>query len=55
MGFEVLDKKKRVYIDGHEREDVVSHRRKFLHQLIAGGFLTLEFAPSIEAKEAINC
>ena len=52
MGFEVLDKKKGVYIDGHEREDVVSHRRKFLRQLIAGGFLTPELAPSTEAKEA---
>ena len=35
LGFEVLDKKKGVYIDGHEREDVVKHRQKFLRQLVA--------------------
>ena len=52
LGFEVLDKKKGVYIDGHERDDVVMHRQKFLRQLIVGGFLTPELAPSDEAKEA---
>ena len=34
----MLDKKKGVYIDGHERDDVVKHRRKFLRQMIASGF-----------------
>ena len=52
LGFEVLDKKKGVYIDGHERDDVVKHRRKFLRQMIASGFLTKESAPSEEVKEA---
>lgn len=48
----MLDKKKGVYKDGHERDDVITHRKKFLRQLIAGGFLTSELAPSEEAKEA---
>ena len=52
LGFEVLDKKKGVYIDGHEREDVVQHRGKFLHFIIAGGFLSKDDAPTDEAKKA---
>ena len=52
LGFEVLDKKKGVYIDGHEREDVVKHRQKFLRQLVASGFLTKDDAPTGEAKDA---
>ena len=52
LGFVVLDKKKGVYIDGHERDDVTEHRRKFLRQLVAGGFLTKDLAPSPEAKDA---
>ena len=52
LGFEVLDKKKGVYIDGHEREDVVTHRQKFLRQLVASGFLTKDGAPTEEAKGA---
>ena len=47
MGFEVLDKG--VYIDGHERDDVVESHQRFLRQLVAGGFLT---APSPEASAA---
>ena len=52
LGFEVLDKKKGVYLDGHEREDVVKHRKKFLCQLVASGFLTKDDAPTEEAKDA---
>jgi len=52
LGFEVLDKKKGIYIDGHERDDVIQHRRKFLRQMISSGFLTKETAPSEEAKQA---
>lgn len=52
LGFEVLNKKKGVYIDGHERGDVVEHRKKFLRQLVAGGFLTKDGAPNDEAKNA---
>ena len=52
LGFEVIDQKKGVYIDGHERDDVVQHRQKFLRHLVASGFLTKEHAPSDEAKDA---
>ena len=40
FGFEVLIKKKGIYIYGHERGHVVEHRKKFMHQLVACGFLT---------------
>ena len=52
LGFQVLEKKKGVYIDGHERADVVQHRKRFLHQLVAAGFLTKEGAPCDDVKEA---
>ena len=53
LGFEVQDKKKGVYINGHERVDVVEHRRKFLRQLVSGGFL-IKDAPTEETKSAFN-
>jgi len=31
---------------------VVEHRKKFLRQLVAGGFLTKDGAPNDEAKNA---
>lgn len=52
LGFQVLDKKKGIYIDGHERDDVIKNRKKFLRKLVAGGFLTKEHASSDEAKNA---
>ena len=59
MGFMVLTSKKGTFVDGHEREDVVDYRNKFLRRMIALGFLNQENAPSVEAKEAlpndINC
>ena len=41
-----------MYIDGHEREDFVKHRKKFLCQLVASGYLTKGGAPNGEAKNA---
>ena len=38
-----------MYIDGHQREDVVQHRQ---WQLVAGGFLSTESAPGLEAHSA---
>ena len=31
--------KKGIFIDGHEREDVVAYRKEFLHQMMEIGFL----------------
>ena len=52
MGFKVIDNNKGVYIDGNERDDVVESHQRFLRQLVAGGFLTAESAPSPEASAA---
>ena len=44
--------KKGIYIDDHERDGVVEQRKKFLRQLVAGGFLTKDGAPNDNAKNA---
>lgn len=53
MGFEVLSKKKGTFVDGHEREDVVTYRNKFLRRLVALGFLNPTNAPSKSAIAAL--
>ena len=51
LGFEVIKKKKGTYVDGHEREDVIDYRQKFLRKMIANGFLNRNNMPmpSIES------
>ena len=49
LEFHVLDHKKGVYIDGHERQDVVDYRKKFLRKMVATGFLNKDNAPTSEA------
>ena len=41
-----------MYIDGHEREDVIVHRKTLLRQLVAAGFLTLLNAPNDQSRAA---
>ena len=50
LGFEIVDGRKGIYIDGHERKDVVESRQKFLRKMIALGFITKEEAPSEKSK-----
>ena len=40
-------------MDGHEREDFVEHRVKFLRKMVALGFLNKTNAPTEEAKNAL--
>ena len=35
LGFFIVDRKKGIYYDGHEREDVVAYRGKFLRKVTA--------------------
>lgn len=35
LGYELKDIKKGIYVDGHEREDVVAYRNEFLGQFLA--------------------
>ena len=50
LGFSVLDAKKGTYVDGHEREDVISYRKHFLRKMVALGLLSKENAPTEEAQ-----
>ena len=45
LGFEVITPCKGIYIDGHEREDVVEDRKTFLRRMVKIGFLHFTNAP----------
>ena len=48
MGFQVKQITKGIYIDGHERDDVVQARKEFVEDLTKLGFLNVENAPNEE-------
>lgn len=52
-GFEVLTPRKGVFIDGHERPDVVEARSAFLRRMVKLGFVNLLNAPTDDACKAI--
>lgn len=43
---------KGTFVDGHERPDVVSFRKKFLRRMVGLGFINNDNAPSEEARRA---
>ena len=49
-GFNV---QKGTFVDGHERDDVVQYRKRFLRRMVALGFFNTNNAPTEEAKQAI--
>ena len=53
LGFEILQLSKGVFIDGHERPDVVESRVKFLKTMTECGFLRTDNAPTEEAAQAL--
>ena len=53
LGFEVLTAQKGIFIDGHEREDVVESRKLFLRKMTKLGFLHFTNAPTDEAARAL--
>ena len=53
LGFDVIKKKKGTYVDGHEREDVVEYRKKFLRKMVSNGFLNKDNAPTPEAASCL--
>ena len=53
LGFDVLQLSKGVFIDGHERPDVVESRVKFLRTMTECGFLHPDNAPTEEAAQAL--
>ena len=53
LGFNVLQMSKGVFIDGHERPDVVESRERFLKKMTECGFLRPDNAPTEEAAQAL--
>ena len=53
LGFDILQLSKGVFIDGHERSDVVESRVKFLRTMTECGFLRPDNAPTEEAAQAL--
>lgn len=53
MGFQVLTAKKGSFVDGHERQDVIECRKKFLRRMVALGFLNMMNAPTPDARDAL--
>ena len=53
MGFEVLTARKGLFIDGHERTDVVESRAIFLRKMVKIGFLHFLNAPTEQARRAL--
>ncbi len=40
-------------MDGHERDDVVEYRKRFLRRIVSLGFLNSDNAPTDDAKKAL--
>ena len=53
LGFEVLTAQKGIFIDGHERPDVIEARKLFLRKLTKIGFLHFTNAPTEEAARSL--
>ena len=53
LGFEVLTVSKGIFIDGHERDDVVQARKTFLRKMTKIGFLHFTTAPTDDAARAL--
>ena len=53
LGFEVLTVRKGIFIDGHERQDVIEARKLFLRKLTKIGFLHFTNAPTEDAMKAL--
>lgn len=52
LGFTIMNRKKGIYFDGDEREDVVAYQKKFLRKMVAIGFLDRDNAPTEEAANS---
>ena len=53
LGFEVLCPKKGIFIDGHERPDVVQYQKEFLRRMVKIGFLHSTHAPTESAIQSL--
>ena len=53
MGFEVVTARKGIFVDGHERPDVIESRKGFLRKMVKIGFLHFTNAPTDRARQAL--
>ena len=53
LGFEVLTVRKVIFIDGHERLDVIDVQKLFLRKMTKVGFLHITNAPTKDAMKAL--
>lgn len=53
LGFEIITTHKGIFYDGHERDDVVEHRKIFLRRMVKIGFLHFTNAPTESSQNAI--
>ena len=53
MGFEVLTARKGIFVNGHERPDVIESREKFLRKMVKVGSLHFTNAPTKQAGRAL--
>jgi len=53
LGFNKIEAKKGTYVDGHERDDIVEYRGKFLQKNVGLVFLNLSNSPTKEAAQAL--
>ena len=53
LGFEILSVSKGIFIDGHERDDVVEARQLFLRKMMKIVFFHFTTAPTPEAANAL--
>ena len=53
LGFSVMRAQKGTFVDGHERDDVVEYRNKFIRRMVGLGFINGNNAPTEEAKRAL--
>ena len=53
LGFQVIKTRKGIFIDSHERKDVVEERNNCLHRMVKIGFLHFTNAPTESSQISI--
>ena len=53
LGFEIITPRKGIFIDGHERDDVIVYRKIFLCRMVKTGFLHFTNAPTESSQKTI--
>ena len=54
LGFQFITPRKGIFVDGHERDDVVEYRSIFLRRMCKIGFLHPSNAPTADSKSSIS-